>query len=481
MKAFTIEIESLSNTVATIPLNGRWLPQNACICQNSRIIIRAKSKLTILTVKRNVVICVSNNRDDFSEATKRLLANRAGVRCSNPSCRKPTSGANTDPSKTTNIGVAAHICAAASGGPRYDATMTEEERKSSHNGIWLCQSCSKLIDSDTTRYSKETLIAWKAIAEKASTLELEYPSAGVINTGGESTFEIECNRWFDRKDKHSLVCFGYTDIDGFCKLAEGCVLLVAGYTGVGIDMFVQNIVRHNIKRDVRAIYFNLKESSNMILNSMIAAEGFVKTADIRMASLTDEACKRFAMAANSFEKSQLIFEPYDSETSKASYFISAIANGNADIIILDDLDGLDIGDTSSLNSFLYKLRGAVSRSGTIVMLLVDLEENPKCMDKRSMLKDIKINKLAKFCDVIQFLYHDSYNDYYDSSDTKILEVMIAKNYSGRKVGTVELVQHLPYSAIVNSERREDSKKDPFEKYPGLIAGAKALIDCLEKL
>lgn len=222
-------------------------------------------------------------------------------------------------------------------------------------------------------------------------MELEHPSTVAVNNGARSSLETECNRWFEQKDTHSPVCFGYMDIDRFYKLTEGCVLLVAGYTGVGIDMFAQNIVRHNIKSDVRVIYFNLKESSNTILNSMIAAEGLVKTTDIRMASLTDEDWKRIAIAANSFGKSQLIFEPYDSETSKASYFISAVASGNADMVILDDLDGLDIGDTSSLNSFLYKLRGAASQSGTIVVMLVDLEENPKRVDKRPMLTDPKIN------------------------------------------------------------------------------------------
>lgn len=418
---------------------------------------------------------MANNRDDFSEATKRLLANRVGVRCSNPNCRKPTFGANTDPSKTTNIGVAAHICAAASGGPRYDSTMTEEERKSSNNGIWLCQSCSKLIDSDTTRYSKETLIAWKAMAEKASAMELEHPSAIDVSNGNLDTSTEECNRWFDQKDKHSRVYFGYQDIDTFCNLSEGCVLLVAGYTGVGIEMFIQNVVRHNIKRDVRAIYFNLKESSNAILNSMIAAESNVKISDIRTAFLTEESWKRIAWAANSFEQSQLIFEPYNSETSKASYFLSAVANGNADIIILDDLDGLDIGDTPSLNSFFYKLRGAANQSGTIVVLLVDIEENPKRMDKRPMLTDSKINKLIKFCDIVQFLYHDTYSDYFASSETRILEAITAKNYSDGKVGTVELAQLLPYSSVVNYERCEETKKDAFEKYPGLIAGAKTLI------
>ena len=50
---------------------------------------------------------MANNRDDFSLATKELLANRVGRRCSNPKCQKLTCAAKTDPDKITNIGVAA--------------------------------------------------------------------------------------------------------------------------------------------------------------------------------------------------------------------------------------------------------------------------------------------------------------------------------------------------------------------------------------
>ncbi len=56
---------------------------------------------------------MKNARDDFSLETKRLLANRVGMKCSNPKCQKVTCCASTDPNGVTNIGVAAHICAAA--------------------------------------------------------------------------------------------------------------------------------------------------------------------------------------------------------------------------------------------------------------------------------------------------------------------------------------------------------------------------------
>ncbi len=114
-----------------------------------------------------------NKRDDFTARTIDIMAKRVGYRCSNPNCRKLTCGANDDPQDYTNIGVAAHICAAAPGGKRYDPAMTPEERKDIYNGIWLCQSCSKLIDSDDIRYSVEFLHKWKNLSEEAAILELE--------------------------------------------------------------------------------------------------------------------------------------------------------------------------------------------------------------------------------------------------------------------------------------------------------------------
>ena len=39
--------------------------------------------------------------------------------------------------------------------------MKQAERSSGANGIWLCQSCSKLIDSDENRYTVTLLHQWK--------------------------------------------------------------------------------------------------------------------------------------------------------------------------------------------------------------------------------------------------------------------------------------------------------------------------------
>jgi hypothetical protein len=46
------------------------------------------------------------------------------------------------------IGEAAHISAAAPGGPRFDGSMTPEQRRHCDNGIWMCSNHAFLIDED---------------------------------------------------------------------------------------------------------------------------------------------------------------------------------------------------------------------------------------------------------------------------------------------------------------------------------------------
>lgn len=74
-------------------------------------------------------------RDEFSTSVKDSLDKRVAFRCSNPKCGVATSGPHTETIRFVNLGVASHITAAASGGPRFDETLTPKERASIDNGI----------------------------------------------------------------------------------------------------------------------------------------------------------------------------------------------------------------------------------------------------------------------------------------------------------------------------------------------------------
>ena len=110
----------------------------------------------------------NRNRDEFTGNTRLKIAKRAGWLCSAPLCRCHTEGSNAGGDGEISIGVAAHICAAAPGGPRYDPGMTPEQRRSPDNGIWLCENHAKAVDADDSDFTVDVLRDWKAQAARDS-------------------------------------------------------------------------------------------------------------------------------------------------------------------------------------------------------------------------------------------------------------------------------------------------------------------------
>lgn len=111
-------------------------------------------------------------RDNFPKKTTEALKQRVAYRCSNPECRVPTIGPGSEDIKSNSIGIAAHISGASPGGPRYSSSMSQADRISFENGLWLCANCSIKIDKDVQHYTVELLKEWKASAEQAANQEL---------------------------------------------------------------------------------------------------------------------------------------------------------------------------------------------------------------------------------------------------------------------------------------------------------------------
>lgn len=170
---------------------------------------------------------VANNRDDFSEPTKRTLAERVGWRCSFPNCGQITVGPSlSDSSARINNGVAAHICAASPNGPRFDPLMTSEQRKHIDNGIWMCRDHGSLIDSDFLIYSVSQLKEWKLQAESLAHTALSNPFMRLsINDPYEENVlrnrvaitsyyqDVNSFRLFSSLDRKNLVLRGFDPVE----------------------------------------------------------------------------------------------------------------------------------------------------------------------------------------------------------------------------------------------------------------------------
>lgn len=106
---------------------------------------------------------LAHSRHSFTPSVIGKVAERAAYICSNPSCNRVTIGPDSAAAhKSIKSGKGAHICAASPGGPRYDMSQTEAERRGIGNAVWLCGTCADLVDKNGGKsYPAEYLRKWK--------------------------------------------------------------------------------------------------------------------------------------------------------------------------------------------------------------------------------------------------------------------------------------------------------------------------------
>ena len=95
------------------------------------------------------------------------LALRSGNTCAYPACGKELTLDSLHPDDDSKvIGKAAHIAAASAGGPRFDPQMTDRQRSSIENLLFLCGDHHDAVDSQLSHHTTEFLLNAKTAHEK---------------------------------------------------------------------------------------------------------------------------------------------------------------------------------------------------------------------------------------------------------------------------------------------------------------------------
>ena len=101
-----------------------------------------------------------------SYVTKMLLAFRSGDRCAFPECQRKLTIDSPDGSDATITGQAAHIAGEREGAARFDKSMTDEQRNSQANLIYLCADHHSQIDKQASHFPISMLLEFKAKHEE---------------------------------------------------------------------------------------------------------------------------------------------------------------------------------------------------------------------------------------------------------------------------------------------------------------------------
>jgi len=139
---------------------------------------------------------MKGKRDDFDSKTIEALAKRASYICSNPGCRSLTiCPSDVDTKKYIYVGKAAHITSAAAKGPRHDATLTNSERRSIENGIFLCATCADMIDKNGgVDFPVDEIKQWKSQHESWARGNLNRSISSLISEDEERPIIDLCHR-----------------------------------------------------------------------------------------------------------------------------------------------------------------------------------------------------------------------------------------------------------------------------------------------
>lgn len=100
-----------------------------------------------------------------SAREKSIIIAQSGNICAFPECNQMLV-IEEKSSRSAIVGVAAHIKGENQGAARYDKNMTDDERNSSDNLIFLCQNHHKIIDDQPIIYTVEGLLEMKDVHKK---------------------------------------------------------------------------------------------------------------------------------------------------------------------------------------------------------------------------------------------------------------------------------------------------------------------------
>ncbi len=249
-------------------------------------------------------------RHEFSEQTKRLLAERVGYRCSNPVCRVATVGPSHASTGKQYIGVAAHVYSASiTTGPRPKPSLTEQERRSLDNGIHLCQKCATIIDNNNgADYPANVLFSWKRYAEASAKERIHRTSPDNLfskvdfsNLEQHYSTALTCT---GLTEKHILSCPSdqglVRNVINKLHLANKCILL--GSSGSGKSLLTYQV----------AHCFHLEKWNVVKINK--------------------QAVSNSTILVSPAAKSVILID--DAQTIKAHYLDSLLGGAHKDCIVL---------------------------------------------------------------------------------------------------------------------------------------------------
>lgn len=293
---------------------------------------------------------------------------------------------------------------------------------SAENCIPLCFNCHAEVKSYNLSHPKGRKFTEKELKGHRDKCYARY---SLDANAGEGHISDLCRakRIFSPIKNDSLIQGGYPEHDKLCPVFLGNIILVAGYTGMKKSTYLYHIVNCNIKNGYRVSYCCLKDNPLDVGIQIIAEKAHVKAEYIKRGLVSEDDWIQLTNKQVSRDNENMALIPY-SESSKSDSILSIVENSGAEIVVVDDFNGILLDDSVSVERFLYQLKSIAIQSGTVVFVIYNLNIPFRRPDKHPMLNDFPSDCYYRLFDIVHLLYKADH--FYQDDDKDILEVNIVK-------------------------------------------------------
>lgn len=289
------------------------------------------------------------------------------------------------------------------------------------NCIPLCFDCHAEVKAYNPRHPK---------GRKFTENELKghrdkcYERYSLKNSDSSTLNPVKMKCIFPSHEKNSLIRWGYPEQDRVCPIFPGNMVLVAGCTGAKKSTYLHHIVNRNILSGSKVVYCCVKDKPFDVGIEIIGENAHANVEYIKRGMATEDDWEKLISSQVTLNAENLALIPYN-EISEGYRILDVVENSGAEIVVIDDFNGilLDAGD--SVEHFLYKLKNIAAQSQTVVFVIYNLDTPKQRPDKRPMLRDFPSDSYYRLFDVIQLLYKPDLF-YVDEDDKGKLEVIIVK-------------------------------------------------------
>lgn len=230
---------------------------------------------------------------------------------------------------------------------------------------------------------------------------------------------------FVAEKSEAVVKWGYSEQDILCPLYPGSLVLIAGYAQSLKSTYVHHIVNWNVKHRKNVAYCCLRNHPTQVSIDIIAEAAHISANEMKLEMLTEEEWKRVERVGKELPGECLALFPYD-RVSKSDEILSLVETSGADIVVIDDVNGIVFDDNNSIEQFLYKLKNVAGRSDTMVFCTYNLSMPRTRIDMRPMLSDFPSDSFYRLFDIVQILFRPEIHYGLDYDENNILEVINLK-------------------------------------------------------